>query len=214
MNRQEFASTMNSFNNVVQNHPPPPSFSSGRAAFLILCLSASILCAIILGIHYTRHIAMLLAVPSSFLALSIILIAWRRRLMLQFEAAILHLCSCMNATENVRGINFRLAKVSPDHQNLASSTPTLRSSPVTSSVYSIVVEFDDRYNLLHHFAASPNSGQQTSLSTRIHGANTLPPYRSSLIEPPTYRQSQQQLQSQSNNDVQFPSNTYHPNEKT
>ena len=85
MNRQEFASTMNSFNNIVQNHPPPPSLSSGRIAFFILCLSTSILCAIVLGIHYTHHIAMLLAVPFSFLLLSIIVIAWRRRLKSQVK---------------------------------------------------------------------------------------------------------------------------------
>ncbi|KAI8149718.1 hypothetical protein BJV82DRAFT_589035 [Fennellomyces sp. T-0311] len=202
MTRQEFAATMNSFNSVVLRHPPPPSLSSGRIAFVISCIATSVLCAIVLAIHYTHHMAMMLAIPFSFLTLSIVLITWRRRLKSQFEAAILHLCACMNATENVRGINFRLAKVSPDNtQQSMAYTP--HSSPA-SSVYSIVIEFDDRYNLLHHFAAPPGSQQQQ----RIHGSAALPPYRPSLIDPPTYRQSQQQP-----DNLQFPSSTYQPNEK-
>lgn len=28
----------------------------------------------------------------------------------------IHLCSCMNATENVRGINFRLTYLTPEQQ--------------------------------------------------------------------------------------------------
>lgn len=28
----------------------------------------------------------------------------------------IHLCSCMNATENVRGINFRLTFLTPEQQ--------------------------------------------------------------------------------------------------
>lgn len=30
----------------------------------------------------------------------------------------IHLCSCMNATENVRGINFRLSFLTPDQQQI------------------------------------------------------------------------------------------------
>ncbi|KAI9271541.1 hypothetical protein BDA99DRAFT_433720, partial [Phascolomyces articulosus] len=112
---------------------------------------------------------------------------------------ILHLCSCMNATENVRGINFRLTKVSPEQQQ--------------QYLASIVIEFDDRYNLLHHFAAPAPGQQNTTSSSRIHGPNALPPYRPSLIDPPTYRQSQQLVSSSPDHRLQFPSNTYHLNEK-
>ena len=71
---------MNGFNSVVLHHPPPPSLSSGRIAFVLLCIATSVLCAIVLAIHYTHHMAMMLAIPFSFLALSVMLIGWRRRL--------------------------------------------------------------------------------------------------------------------------------------
>lgn len=41
----------------------------------------------------------------------------------KFESSILHLCSCMNATENVRGINFRFTKESTTPNNDPSMSP-------------------------------------------------------------------------------------------
>lgn len=80
MTRQEFAATMNSFNVAAQRHPPPPTFSSGHVALFMLCTGTSILTAIVLAIHYTHHIALLLAIPFSFLVLSGIIVGWRRRM--------------------------------------------------------------------------------------------------------------------------------------
>ncbi|KAI8994489.1 hypothetical protein BDB01DRAFT_714892 [Pilobolus umbonatus] len=91
----------------------------------------------------------------------------------------IHLCSCMNATENVRGINFRLTYLTPEQQ--VSAEP--------SSTYAITIEFDDRYNLLHHFS-----------NTRRQPLLPPPPLYTS---PPSY-----QL-----NDLQKPSHYYNPTEK-
>ncbi|KAI8875754.1 hypothetical protein K501DRAFT_201950 [Backusella circina FSU 941] len=80
-----------------------------------------------------------------------------------------HLCSCMNATENVRGINFRLTF--PE--------PSIYASAIT-------IEFDNRYNLLHHFS-----------STSI----TIPP---SYPSPPPYAAA----------GPTRPTHAYYPNEKS
>ncbi|KAJ8657851.1 hypothetical protein O0I10_006379 [Lichtheimia ornata] len=226
MTRQEFAGVMHAFNAAAQRHPPPPSFTSGRMATLILCTGASILCSVGLAIYYTHHIALLLGIPFSFVALSSILVAWRRRLKVQFESAILHLCACMNATENIRGINYRLCKAPPPSPSPPDYLPQQQQqhSPhgitppppppphlAVQSIYGIVIEFDDRYNLLHHFAISAqgvgNNGVTMMNSSSSNGGG-LPPYRPSLVvvaDPPTYRQSQAGLP--------LPSHAYHPDEK-
>ncbi|KAI8062010.1 hypothetical protein BDF21DRAFT_347671 [Thamnidium elegans] len=93
-----------------------------------------------------------------------IIVYWRRRKMIRFESAMIHLCSCMNATENVRGINFRLNYLTPEQQ-------------VSIHPSSIYAKFDDRYNLLHHFSNSA-----------ISNRNQLPSYQSTCItiSPPMY----------------------------
>lgn len=85
MTRQEFAGVMHAFNAAAQRHPPPPSFTSGRMATLILCTGASILCSVGLAIYYTHHVALLLGIPFSFVVLSSILVAWHRRLKVQVK---------------------------------------------------------------------------------------------------------------------------------
>ncbi|KAI8985501.1 hypothetical protein BDB01DRAFT_788484 [Pilobolus umbonatus] len=60
-----------------------------------------------------------------FLSLVIYLIIYRYRRQ-KFEEAILDVCQRLNATENIRGIHYRWM----------------------SSTYSVVIEFDDRYNAI------------------------------------------------------------------
>ncbi|KAI9300136.1 hypothetical protein BJ944DRAFT_273458 [Cunninghamella echinulata] len=182
MTPQEFLSTMTTFNQLVEKNPPPPSLSSGLCTMLFACFSTIVILLVIAFIHYTRHLAFILILPFTFLFLSGLLILWRRRLKRKFENAILHLCSCMNATENVRGINYRLSKLPPD------SKP---GSQKRNYNYAITIEFDERYNLLHHFA-STNQG-------------LLPPYKlTNQLQPPVYS---------SPSVPQYPQTTYQPNEK-
>ncbi|KAI8369984.1 hypothetical protein BD560DRAFT_329849 [Blakeslea trispora] len=100
----------------------------------------------------------------------------RRRQKHRFEDAIIQLCKCMNATENVRGINFRLNYLNTEQNVSAQPTCT----------YAITIEFDDRYNLLHHFNNSTGA--------------VPPSYVAINISPPTYSLAK-------------PSNTYQPSEK-
>ncbi|KAI8637300.1 hypothetical protein BD408DRAFT_375370, partial [Parasitella parasitica] len=58
----------------------------------------------------------MLALPFTFLFTSMVLVYYRKRQKSKFESAMVHLCSCMNATENVRGINFRLTVLTPEQQ--------------------------------------------------------------------------------------------------
>ncbi|CDS03571.1 hypothetical protein LRAMOSA00973 [Lichtheimia ramosa] len=118
----------------------------------------------------------------------------------------------MNATENIRGINYRLCKAPPspppDYPQQHSPHGGITPPPLAvQSIYGIVIEFDARYNLLHHFAISSqgagNNGV-TMMNSNVTGV--LPPYRPSLVaDPPTYRQSQAGLS--------LPSHAYHPDEK-
>ncbi|KAI7875019.1 hypothetical protein K492DRAFT_183264 [Lichtheimia hyalospora FSU 10163] len=184
MTRQEFAGVMHAFNAAAQRHPPPPSFTSGRMATLILCTGASILCSVGLAIYYTHHVALLLGIPFSFVALSSILVAWRRRLKVQAPPP------------------------PPDYPQQHSPHGISPPPLAVQSIYGIVIEFDDRYNLLHHFAISAqgagNNGVTMMNSNNVTGV--LPPYRPSLVaDPPTYRQSQAGLP--------LPSHAYHPDEK-
>ncbi|KAG2234868.1 hypothetical protein INT48_000531 [Thamnidium elegans] len=157
MSPHEFTATINTFNTAAWHYPPPNRMGSGSLNYYLFCLSSVILVAVIIAIHYTHQIGFVLVLPFSFLAVSMIIVYWRRRKMIRFESAMIHLCSCMNATENA-----------------------------------ITIEFDDRYNLLHHFSNSA-----------IANRNQLPSYQSTCItiSPPMY-------------EIDKPTSTYYPNEKS
>lgn len=136
MSPHEFTATINTFNTAAWHYPPPSRIGTGSLNYYLFCLSTIVLVAVITAIHYTHQIGLILVLPFSFLLFSLIVIYWRRRKMnrvnvtvyskllntnfkstfKQFESAMIHLCSCMNATENVRGINFRLTYLTPEQQ--------------------------------------------------------------------------------------------------
>ncbi|KAI8348847.1 hypothetical protein EDC96DRAFT_520510 [Choanephora cucurbitarum] len=175
MTPHEFASTINTFNAAAWHYPPPsPIHRSTSVLFLLLGLLLIATTAFL--IQQTHRVSTVLALPLFFLLCSMAFILYRRRQKQRFEDAIIQLCKCMNATENVRGINFRLSYLNAE-QNI-SAQPTYS--------YAITIEFDDRYNLLHHFT---------------NATGTVPPsYASINISPPTYSLTK-------------PSNTYQPSEK-
>ncbi|KAG2211842.1 hypothetical protein INT47_004529 [Mucor saturninus] len=116
MSPHEFTATINTFNTAAWHYPPPSRIGTGSLNYYLFCLSTIVLVAVITAIHYTHQIGLILVLPFSFLLFSLIVIYWRRRKMNRFESAMIHLCSCMNATENVRGINFRLTYLTPEQQ--------------------------------------------------------------------------------------------------
>ncbi|KAI8062125.1 hypothetical protein BC940DRAFT_349804 [Gongronella butleri] len=164
MSPQEFASVINTFNEAVYHTPPPPNLSSSLSTILFACFSTLVILIVIASIHYTHHLSLILIIPSTFLLLTTTILAWRRRLKKRFERAMLDLCSCMNATENVRGINVRFTKFAPGNH------PSFVGNQKPPN-YAITIEFDERYNLLHHFTTGP-----------VH---PLPPYKLGTL-PPSY----------------------------
>ncbi|ORY91289.1 hypothetical protein BCR43DRAFT_508731 [Syncephalastrum racemosum] len=157
----------------------------------------------------------MLVMPVSFLFLSAVLLSWRRRMKRKFETSVLHLCACMNATENVRGINFRLSRVAPEQVGTPSSSLSPTAPPPSSASYSITIEFDDRYNLLHHFAI-PSDGTQRPSSNAMKQPYTFSggvAHPATPTSPPSYRVSANLPPSYSHTNLEFPTNVYHPNEK-
>ncbi|SAM03989.1 hypothetical protein [Absidia glauca] len=186
MTPQEFVSKINAFNQVAREYPPPPSPSSEQSTTLIGCSSTLVILTVIASIHYTHHLTFILTIPFTLLLLSSILIGWRRRLAKKFEKAMYTCTLAMNASDNVRGVNFRFCSPSPN-----------------SSDYAITIEFDERYHLLHHY--TPSSAY--SDLRRSYLGEASPPY--TLAEdsphhhrtpPPFYSPSP-------------PPNSYQPNEK-
>lgn len=185
MSPHEFTATINTFNTAAWHYPPPKPLGSNSLNYYTVALFTIILFGVITAIHYTHRMGLILVLPFSFLTISMAIIYWRRKQMKKFESAMIHLCSCMNATENVRGINFRLSYLTPEQQ----------ISIHPSSNYAITIEFDDRYNLLHHFSSSSH-----------HRSRQQPPaYHSTItISPPLYEVE----------GPTKPTNTYYPNEKS
>ncbi|KAI8381468.1 uncharacterized protein BYT42DRAFT_566631 [Radiomyces spectabilis] len=202
ISQQEYFATMNSFNNVARRHRPPPSLQSGVSTGLIVCIGTTMISAVIVAMRYQQPMPLVMSLPLLLLLLSVTIVAWRRRQKAKFECAILHLCSCMNATENVRGINYRLSKLPPEQcVSLPMSVPqTLTRSGYS---YAITIEFDDRYNLLHHFAN--NSNNNHPLKGFQPSNHLLPSYSLPSTSPPSYPQSHVY--------PQWPAHAYQPDEK-
>ncbi|KAI8063722.1 uncharacterized protein B0P05DRAFT_555427 [Gilbertella persicaria] len=159
-------------------HEFSPTALNGSIGYFFILILMILIAMTVFCIQYTHQLGVVLALPFGFLFCSMLVIYYRRRQKHRFERAIIHLCKCMNATENVRGINFRLSYLNTEQQ--VSSHPTY------------TIEFDDRYNLLHHFSSHQNS------------SSPIPPAYTSITlsssPPPMY-------------DLTKPSNTYQPNEK-
>ncbi|RCH89028.1 hypothetical protein CU097_011199 [Rhizopus azygosporus] len=144
MSPHDFISIMNTFNSVAESFSPYVPMATNIFMAVVTFIS---LITMIGTIRYTQHVEVVLVLPISFLCITVLLIIWRRRRNIKFEKEMTRLCSCMNATENVRGINFKLSYLTPDQK--VSNEPT--------SIYAITIEFDDRYNLLHQISRSNSS---------------------------------------------------------
>ncbi|KAI9480315.1 MAG: hypothetical protein EXX96DRAFT_537599 [Benjaminiella poitrasii] len=185
MSPHEFAATINTFNTAAWRYSPPAPYGTTVYYAIFICLTTITFISAMTVVHRTHQMEFIFIVPFSLLVLSMFIMYYRQRQRQKFESVITHLCSCMNAIENVRGINFRLTYLTPEQQNL-----TKRSFS-----YAITIEFDDRYNLLHHFF---NNTTPSSI---------LPSYSTCIsISPP--------LHDVADSDLTKPSNAYYPTEKS
>ncbi|KAL1932326.1 hypothetical protein VTP01DRAFT_9382 [Rhizomucor pusillus] len=132
----DFCSTVHLFNEAVRQHPPP-----GHKAIWVSTLAATWILAGAVAYatwFYSSEYSMI-----SWIILPVILFlttglwVWQyRRKRRIFQHFLVELCSRINATENIRGINYRFQ----DERRSAGSRRESR--------YALILEFDDRYRAL------------------------------------------------------------------
>ncbi|CAO3654095.1 unnamed protein product [Mucor fragilis] len=142
---QDFCTTFNLLNQSVQRSPPPGNKFVWFVLLWILWMVA------IIGNYllwlFTQSSYGLIILPF-FMLLTTLLVIWRQRAVRQrFELGILSVCNRINATENIRGINYRFSKNGSDLSDITKQTKVMNNANM-KTVYSIVLEFDDRYNAL------------------------------------------------------------------
>ncbi|KAI8357847.1 hypothetical protein EDC96DRAFT_559102 [Choanephora cucurbitarum] len=136
---QDLAYTIGTINAAVHDQPPP-----GNKLIWLMTLCIAWLMA--LFVHclfwsYSNDITKYVSVPFFMFFVTFYFI-WRyRTLRHRFEYTIIDTCNLINATENIRGIHFRLSKTDPNESKRICRL-------FVSTKYSIVLEFDDRYNML------------------------------------------------------------------
>ncbi|KAG1465561.1 hypothetical protein G6F46_001719 [Rhizopus delemar] len=164
----EFSTIINTFNNVANQYPP---FVPVVINPYVACFTFVVLIGLMGTMHYLQHTEMIIILPILFLCASMMLIAWRRQKQIKFEKEMTRLCSCMNATENVRGISFKL--------NYLTSEQNISTKP--TPIYAITIVFDDRYNLLHHLSRADASPPPYSSTFSVQmPVNIYCPNQSSL----------------------------------
>ncbi|CEI99499.1 hypothetical protein RMCBS344292_13588 [Rhizopus microsporus] len=146
----DFNSSFRLLNQTVAKHPPPGSKNIWITAIVVLWMSALVI-DYILWSHY-RFSSELITLPF-FMVLTTLLFIWRHRVMRErFERSIIDVCNRINATENIRGINYRFNKNGSDLNDVTKQM-YIHAGTGLKPHYSIVIEFDDRYNALssHQF---------------------------------------------------------------
>ncbi|KAL7315824.1 hypothetical protein PS15m_004995 [Mucor circinelloides] len=142
---QDFCTTFNLLNQSVRKNPPP-----GNKLFWFVLIWILWMIAIVSNYLlwlFTQSSYGLIILPL-FMLLTTLLFIWRHRVLRQrFELGILSVCNRINATENIRGINYRFSKNGSDLNDITKQIKVTNNANM-KTVYSIVLEFDDRYNAL------------------------------------------------------------------
>ncbi|KAI9363816.1 hypothetical protein BD770DRAFT_315001 [Pilaira anomala] len=142
---QDFCSSFNLLNQSVLQYPPPSNKLVWVIAIWVFWM-ISIIANYLLWVHTKWSYG--LAVLPFLMILTTLLFVWRHRVLRQrFELSILSICNRINATENIRGINYRFSKNGSDLSDLSKQVHIISNSSL-KTVYSILIEFDDRYNAL------------------------------------------------------------------
>ncbi|KAJ8655448.1 hypothetical protein O0I10_008942 [Lichtheimia ornata] len=143
------------FNEAVRQHPPPGHklvWATTLLSVWTLVGGTIYICWNYLLLRDNPYV--LLIIPAIIL-LSTIAWIWRYRyLQRTFQCSLVELCSRVNATENIRGINYRLTKHGNDVLQPQGERPY---GLFRHSTYALVIEFDDRYRALQHLHHPPAS---------------------------------------------------------
>ncbi|KAG2225595.1 hypothetical protein INT45_013706, partial [Circinella minor] len=199
----DFNSAMELFCEAVRQDPPPGHKGIWIATLLTLWVIVAGTVYILWNFLLLKENSYILLILPGIMLLSSMLWIWRyRHLNNIFQRRIVELCSRINASENIRGVNYRLTKYGSDVQRpydcedsifgisgdgRGSSRRNITTLFGRKTRYVLVIEFDDRYRALQmqqpavqppEFVFYPHyrSGSQ---ETYLH-----PPY-SSYPPPPT-----------------------------
>ncbi|KAI8327073.1 hypothetical protein BD560DRAFT_494605 [Blakeslea trispora] len=143
---QDFHLILALFNEATHLNPPPGPTVLWLITLFLLWITFGAL-AYLLWIKFSSFY-IFITIPIFLIASTLAMSMLRKNKKLRFEASILQICSQLNATENIRGINFSFIK---DTKDLA--LDSTRSTTRTKSVYVIDIEIDNRYAALrsHQF---------------------------------------------------------------
>ncbi|ORY96685.1 hypothetical protein BCR43DRAFT_524739 [Syncephalastrum racemosum] len=151
----DFCSTVQLFNEVVRRHPPP----GHKAIWTATLITTWILTGTLVYILWTFLPAAqlyLVAILPTIMILTTPIWVWRYRSLRRkasFESSLVELCSRINATENIRGINYRLVSNKQRNDDVMIIDDQHGMTP--SAAYALLIEFDDRYRAL--FKSQPPS---------------------------------------------------------
>ncbi|KAI9279603.1 hypothetical protein BY458DRAFT_553727 [Sporodiniella umbellata] len=138
LNVSEFHSIIQLFNQAAFKYPLPISMTYSTLALFIVWIAASV---VFYFIWLNAHISyLLLGLPLFMISTLFSLVWYNKKQIAKFEDKIIETCTRLNATENIRGIHFKLMKDGLD----------VKSSPSSCYIsrYTLVIELDDRFNAL------------------------------------------------------------------
>ncbi|KAI9313901.1 hypothetical protein BX666DRAFT_1863944 [Dichotomocladium elegans] len=107
----DFNSAMCLFNEAVRQHPPPGHKGVWCATLVSMWALAGVTIYTVWACLLAKESPVILLVIPVMVLLTTILWVWRYRYLQRvFQCSLFELCSRINATENIRGINYRLVK--------------------------------------------------------------------------------------------------------
>ncbi|RUS15734.1 hypothetical protein BC937DRAFT_92075 [Endogone sp. FLAS-F59071] len=139
LTRSDFAENMAKINQVVANYPLPAGMSG---LFVVAGLWVLMVVGISVAWSYTQIVALFVAIPVVMVASGTGYWYITKCKRSKFERSMVDICERINATENIRGINYRFSRDGSDVADESGSS----KKPMKHN-YAIVIEFDDRFNI-------------------------------------------------------------------
>ncbi|KAI9274393.1 hypothetical protein BDA99DRAFT_533036 [Phascolomyces articulosus] len=160
----DFNSAIGLFNEAVRQHPPPGHKSIWIGTLLTLWIVVAATVYILWSFLLLKENPYILLIMPAVMLLTAIVWVWRYRyLHSTFQRSLVELCSRINASENIRGVNYRLTKHGLDLHHGSERADSIfgktsngggghRRNTTTTCIgktrYALVIEFDDRYRAL------------------------------------------------------------------
>ncbi|KAH8550862.1 hypothetical protein BGW37DRAFT_538941 [Umbelopsis sp. PMI_123] len=143
--RDQFISTVYLLNGAIARASPPLlNLKWWRAGIVSIWIIVAAISAIIW--YYTAFTMIIALEPAVMVCSSMVYMTVYHKKTTAFELSMEDMCDRLNATENVRGIRFAFHR-----SMLSSSDNVLQWTGGGTASYHVMIEFDDRYNMLEKF---------------------------------------------------------------